>query len=84
MVKEEVTVDDGGIAIEHGGEELVAVGHHAAVVAGRVLGDRDLGVGGDEVRVAGCIEQVIEAGEHFISWSFLEEETTPDAAFDGL
>src|SRR5690606_15967229 len=84
VVEEEVAVDGGGVAVEHGGEEFVAVGHHAAVVAGRVLGDGDLGVRRDQVGVAGSLQEVIQAGEHLVPRRVFEEQTSTDAAANGL
>src|SRR5690606_37009505 len=84
VVEEEVAVDGGSVAVEHGGEQFVAVGHHAAVIAGRMLGDGDLGIRRDQVGVAGGLQEVVQTGEHLVARRVLEEQTSTEAAANRL
>jgi hypothetical protein len=62
------------------GEQLVGKVHEHAIVAGSVVAEGALELGGHEVRVTGGLEQMVEAGEQLVARGILEHETATDAA----
>ena len=82
-VEVELLVEAGAIAFGAEGEELVGEVHEDAVVAGGVIGEGGLELGGHEGGVAGGVEEVVKAGEELVSGGVLEDEAATDAAAEG-
>jgi hypothetical protein len=71
------------IAFGAEGEQLVAEIHEHAVVAGGVVGEGGLELGGHERWVTGGVEQVIETGEQFVARGVVEDQAPADATAEG-
>lgn len=82
-LEEELLVELGLLTLRGSREQLVGDVHHDAVVAGGVLGDGGLQLGGHQPGVSRRFEQVVEAEEQLFARGVVEMQTAADAAAQG-
>ncbi len=78
--RKRILVDLSELALVGDGHQLVGEVHHDAVVAGTVLGEGGLELGGHQRRVAGGLEQVVEARAQRVALGVVEMEAATDSA----
>src|SRR5690606_4417115 len=79
-IEEEALVELRELALVSRCEQLVAQVHEHAVVAGGVLSERGLELGGHQRAVAGGVEQVVEARAQRIAAGIIQMQPAADAA----
>jgi hypothetical protein len=82
-LEEELLVNAWQFTVGSDGEELVREVHEDAVVAGGVVSEGGLDLGGHQGRIAGGLEEVVETGEKLVARSVFQDETAADAAAEG-
>jgi hypothetical protein len=79
----ELLIDLAELAMDGEGEQLVAEGSEDAQIASRVLGEGGLDLRGQQVRIAGLGQGMLEPVEQLFGREVVERQADADAAGDG-